>query len=124
MGRDEFTVVLLELNGNPGQTFQLKQNLEQLLPQALREHICKHVTLPDSWNCKYLRGSDLVLSIGDAAISDEMSLHQNGVTDGTVITVTVLDTAADRWQQMKQQAEQFYRLALAGGGSVGGQQYT
>ena len=76
--RDEFTVVLLELNGNPGQTFQLKQNLQQLLPQALREHICKHVTLPDSWNRKYLRESDLVLSIGDAAISDEMSLHQNG----------------------------------------------
>ena len=68
----------LELNGNPGQTFQLKQNLQQLLPQALREHICKHTTLPDSWNRKYLRESDLVLSIGDAAISDEMSLHQNG----------------------------------------------
>ena len=76
--RDEFTVVLLELNGNPGQTFQLKQNLQQLLPQALREHICKHVTLPDSWNRKWLRKTDLVLSIGDAAISDEMSLHQNG----------------------------------------------
>merc|ERR1711957_961140 len=91
---DEFTVVLLELNGNPGQTFQLKQNLEQLLPQALRKHTCKHVTLPDSWNRKYLRESDLVLSIRDAAISDEMSLHQNGVTDGTVITVTVSDAAA------------------------------
>ena len=44
--RDEFTVVLLELNGNPGQTFQLKQDLEQLLPQALREHICKLASLP------------------------------------------------------------------------------
>merc|ERR1712086_1206357 len=84
---DEFTVVLLEVNGNPGQTFQLKQNLQQLLPQALREQICKHTTLPDSWGRKYLIESDLVLSIGDAAISDEMSLHQNGVTDGTVITV-------------------------------------
>merc|ERR1712166_1411490 len=106
--RDEFTVVLLELNGNPGLTFQLKQNLEQLLPQALREHICKHTTLPDSWNRKYLCESDLVFSIGDAAISDEMSLHQNGVTDGTVITVTVseADAAAGRWQQMKEQAKQ------------------
>ena len=71
-------MVLLELNGNPGQTFQLKRDLERLLSQALREHICKHATLPDSWNRKYLRESDLVLSIGDAAISDEMSLHQNG----------------------------------------------
>ena len=70
--------MLLELNGNPGLTFQLKQNLEQLLPQALREYICKHATLPNSWNRKYLRESDLALSIGDAAISDEMSLHQNG----------------------------------------------
>merc|ERR1712166_407710 len=124
---DEFTVVLLELNGNPGQTFQLKRDLQQLLPQALLEYICKHATLPNSWNRKYLRESDLVLSIGDAVISDEMSLHQNGVTDGTVITVTVLDAAADRWQQMKeqaeQQAEQFYSLAR-GGGSVDGQRYT
>ena len=155
--RDEFTVVLLELNGNPGQTFQLKQNLQQLLPQALREHICKHAPLPDSWNRKYLRESDLVLSIGDAAIRDEMSLHQNGqcclpddgcdplslsarvcsgVTDGTVISVAVSDAAADRWQQMKehaeQQAEQFFNLGYQGtrnnrykgGGSVGGQHYT
>ena len=74
----EFTVVLLDLNGNPGQTFQLKRDLEQEQPQALREQICKHATLPDSWNHKYLRESELVLSIGDAAISDEMSLHQNG----------------------------------------------
>merc|ERR1712166_1708198 len=103
---DEFTVVLLELNGNPGQTFQLKQNLQQLLPQALLEHICVLDSLPDSWNRKYLRGSDLVLSIGDAAISVEMSLHQNGVTDGTVITVSVLNTAPGRWQQMKEQVEQ------------------
>ena len=76
--RDEFTVVLLELNGNPGQTFQLKQNLQKLQPQALREHICKHATLPKSWKRKQLRGSDLALSIGDAAISGGMSLHQNG----------------------------------------------
>merc|ERR1712086_1118075 len=102
---DEFTVLLLELNGNPGQTFQLKQNLQQLLPQALREHICKHATLPDFWNRKHLRESDLVLSIGDAAISDDMSLHQNGVTDGNVITVSVLYAAAERWQQMKEQTE-------------------
>merc|ERR1712153_259867 len=133
---DEFTVVLLELNGNPGQTFQLKQNLQQLLPQALLEHIRKHTTLPNSWNRKYLRESDLVLSIGDAAISDEMSLHQNGVTDGTVITVSVSGAAPARWQQMneqaeqqakqqaKQQAEQFYNLARRGGGSVDGQRYT
>ena len=71
-------MVLLELNGNPGQTFQLKRDLEQLLPQALLEYICGLDSLPDSWNRKYLRESDLVLSIGDAAISDEMSLHQNG----------------------------------------------
>ena len=124
--RDEFTVVLLELNGNPGQTFQLKQNLQQLQPQALREHICEHTTLPDSWNRKYLRESELVLSIGDAAISDEMILHQNGqccvpggfdplslsarvcsgVTDGTVIIAIVAvsdaDAAPGRWQQRKE----------------------
>merc|ERR1712166_770465 len=122
--RDEFTVVLLELNGNPGQTFQLKRDLEQLLPQALREHICKHVTLPDSWNRKYLRESDLLFSIGDAAISDEMSLHQNGVTDGTVITVTVLNTSPDRWQQIEEKAERFFKLGRAGGGAADGQQYT
>ena len=78
-------MVLLELNGNPGQTFQLKWDLERLLLQALREQICKHAMLPDSWNHKHLRESDLVLSIGDATISDEMSLHQNGqcyVPDG------------------------------------------
>ena len=75
--RDEFTVVLLELNGNPGQTFQLKWDLQEQ-PQALQQHICRLVALPDSWNRKYLRESDLVLSIGDAAISGEMSLHQNG----------------------------------------------
>ena len=74
----EFTVVLLELNGNPGQTFQLKRDLEQEQLQALQEYICKHATLPDSWNRKYLRESDLVLSIGDAAISGAMSLYQNG----------------------------------------------
>merc|ERR1712086_344208 len=112
---DEFTVVLLELNGNPGQTFQLKRDLEQLLPQALQEHICGLASLPDSWNRKYLRESDLVLSIGDAAISDEMSLHQNGVTDGTVITVAISDAAPGRWQQMKeQQAERFLRLGRDG----------
>ena len=70
--------MLLELNGNPGQTFQLKQNLQQLLPQALQQHICVLDSLPDSWNRTQLRESDLVLSIGDAAISVEMSLHQNG----------------------------------------------
>ena len=71
-------MVLLELNGNPGGTIKLKQNLQQLQPQALREHICKHATLPKSWHRTQLRESDLTLSIGDAAISDEMSLHQNG----------------------------------------------
>ena len=75
----EITVVLLELNGNPGQTFQLKRDLEQEQPQTLQRHICKYRKyLPDSWNRTRLRESDLVLSIGDAAISDEMSLHQNG----------------------------------------------
>ena len=74
----EITVVLLDLNGNPGQTFQLKRDLEQEQPQALQQHICGLVALPKSWNRKYLRESELVLSIGDAAISDEMSLHQNG----------------------------------------------
>ena len=57
--RDEFTVVLLELNGNRGQTFQLKRDLEKLLPQALLEYICGLDSLPDSWNRKYLRESDL-----------------------------------------------------------------
>ena len=85
-----------------------------------------------------------MLSIGDAAISDGMSLHQNGqcrlpdgrdplslsarvcsgVTDGTVITATVLHAAPGRWQQMKEQAEQFYSLGLMEGGTVDGQQYT
>ena len=69
-------MVLLELNGNLGQTFQLKQNLQQLQPQALREHTCKHATLSDRWDHKCLHESDLVLSIGEAAINDEMSLHQ------------------------------------------------
>ena len=80
----EFTVVLLDLNGNPGQTFQLKWDLQEQL-QALQEYICGLDSLPDSWNRKYLRKSDLVLSIGDAAISDGMSLRQNGqccVSDG------------------------------------------
>ena len=152
--RDEFTVVLLELDGNPGGTFKLKQNLQRLEPQALREHICKHAALPKSWNRTHLLESDLALSIGNAAISDEMSLHQNGqccvpdgcdplilsarvcsgVTDGTVITVTVLDTAPGRWLQMeqqakqaKQQAEQFYKLGCTFGVHVGAadrQHYT
>ena len=72
-----FTVLLLELNGNPGQTFQLKRDLQEQ-PLALQEHVCGLASLPDSWNRKYLRESDLVLSIGDAPISDEMSLDQNG----------------------------------------------
>merc|ERR1711865_294397 len=50
-----------------------------------------------------------------------MSLHQN---DGTVITVTALDTAPDRWQQIEENAEAWYYLGHLGGGSVGGQQYT
>ena len=96
-------MVLLELNGNPGHTFKLKRDLQEQ-PLALQEHICKLASLPDSWNLvqlppmtvrelicglesyvlpdgwnrEYLRETDLVLSIGDAAISDEMSLHQNG----------------------------------------------
>ena len=74
----EFTVVLLDLNGNPGQTFQLKRDLEQEQLQALQEYICGLASLPDSWNRTQLRKSDLVLSIGDAAISGEMSLYQNG----------------------------------------------
>jgi len=73
----EITVVLLELNGNPGQTFQLKWDLQEQ-PQALLEHICGLDSLPDSWDRTHLSNSELVLSIGDAAISDEMSLHQNG----------------------------------------------
>ena len=36
----------------------------------------KRATLPDRWNCTHLRDSDLVLSIGNAAINHEMSLHQ------------------------------------------------
>ena len=52
----------------------------------------------------------------------------SGVTDGTVVTVTVSDAAADLWRQMKQQAKQqaerFYNLGRAGGGTVDGQQYT
>ena len=59
--------------------------LQHLLPLTLLEHICGLDSLPDSWNRKYLRESDLSPSIGDAAISGEMSLHQNGqycVPDG------------------------------------------
>ena len=49
----------------------------------------------------------------------------SGVTDGTVITVTVLDATVGRWQQMKRQrAERFHKLGLAGGGAVDGQHYT
>ena len=73
----EITLVLLELNGNPSKTFPLKLNLQEQ-PQALLEYICKLATLPKSWDCDWLHESDLALSIGDAAISDEMSLHQNG----------------------------------------------
>ena len=76
--RDEITLVFQELNGNPGGTIKLKLNLQQLMPLTLLEHICGLDSLPDSWNRKYLRESDLALSIGDAAISGEMSLHQNG----------------------------------------------
>merc|ERR1712166_598537 len=110
---DEITLVFLELNGNPGGTIKLKLNLQHLLPLTLLEYICGLDSLPDSWNRKYLRESDLVLSIGDAAISGEMSLHQNGVTDGTVVTVTVSDAAAERWQQIKEQAEQVEQVEQA-----------
>ena len=49
----------------------------------------------------------------------------SGVTDGTVITVTVLDATSNWWQQLaKQDAEQFFSLARAGGGTIDGQQYT
>ena len=55
----------------------------------------------------------------------------SGVTDGTVITVAVsdADAAPGRWQQRKEQqvklqAEQFYQLGRAGGGTVDGQWYT
>ena len=74
----EITVVLLELNGNPGQTFQLKWDLQQKQLQALHEYICGLDSLPGSWNRKHLRQSDLGASIGDAAIGGAMSLHQNG----------------------------------------------
>ena len=70
-------MVILDLNGDTGQTFPLKWGLQEQL-QALQEYICGLDSLPDSWNRTHLRGSDLVLSIGDAAISGEMSLHQNG----------------------------------------------
>ena len=85
--RDEITLVFQELNGNPGGTIQLRLILQQLMPLTLLEYICGLDSLPDSWNRKYLRESDLALSIGDAAISDEMSLHQNGqccLPDGCV----------------------------------------
>ena len=84
-------MVLLELNGNPDITIKMKQNLQQLQPQALQEHICKHATctLPESWHRAHLRESDLALSIDGVAITrnlhqkpitidGEMSLHQNG----------------------------------------------
>ena len=73
----EFTLVLLESNGNPGRTIQLERDLQQLQPPALREHICGLEELPESWRSAVCE-SDLVLSIGDAAISDEMNLHLNG----------------------------------------------
>ena len=74
--RDEITLVLLDLNGKPSKTFQLKLDLQQL--HALHECICGLASLPEGWNRKHLRESDFVLSIGDAAISGEMSLYQNG----------------------------------------------
>ena len=135
-------MVLLELDGNPGGTFKLKRNLQQLQPQALRVHIYKHASLPESWNRKYVRGSHLALSIGDAAVSDGMNLHQNGqccppdscdplslsarvcsgVTDGTVITVTLMMEQA----MQAERAEQFYRIGCSrvGGAFVDGQHYT
>jgi len=112
--RDEITLVLLDLNRKSSKTFQLKLDLQQL--HALQECICVLVSLPEGWDHKHLRESDLVLSIGDAAISGEMSLHQNGVTDGTVITVTVLDTALGRWQQMGSRPSSF-SVGRSGGGS-------
>ena len=58
----EITVVLLDLNGNPGPTFQLKRDLqEQLL--TLQQHICGLDSLPDSWSRTHLNESDLVLSL-------------------------------------------------------------
>ena len=49
----------------------------------------------------------------------------SGVTDGTVIDVTVLAAAPGRWQQIEeQQAERFYSLGREYGGTVDGQQYT
>ena len=78
----DITLVLLDLNGKATKTFQLKRDLQQEQLQALQQHICDLrwgvAALPDSWNLKYLNESDLVLSIGDAAISGEISLHQNG----------------------------------------------
>ena len=88
------TLVLLELNGNPGSTFQLNRNLQQLELRDLQEYIyglrslvsCSFnssgASLPESWrvmgDSTFLRESDLALSIGDAAITGGMSLHQNG----------------------------------------------
>ena len=48
----------------------------------------------------------------------------SGVTDGTVVTVAVSDAAAERWYQMKEKAERFFKLGRAGGGAADGQQYT
>ena len=73
----KITLVLREPNGNTVETFQLEWDLQEQ-PQALQEYICKRASLSHSWNCTQLRGSDLALSIGAAAISGEMSLHQCG----------------------------------------------
>ena len=53
------------------------------------------------------------------AILSECARVWSGVTYGTVITVTVSDRLRKEWQ-----AEQFYRIGCAGGGSVDGQRYT
>ena len=73
----KITLVLRGPNGNPVETFQLEWDLQEQ-PQTLQEYISKRASLSHSWNRTQLRGSDLALSIGDAAISGEMSLHQNG----------------------------------------------
>ena len=66
----EITLVLLELNGNPGSTFQKKLNLQQEYPAALREYICGLASLPRSWNRTHLHAPDLVLLISNHHIID------------------------------------------------------
>ena len=54
--------------------------------------------LPGSWILWDMRGSDIELRIGTAAISDTAPLHASGVCEGTLISATVKQAAVNRWK--------------------------